>query len=80
MRDKKILPIIGFYCNLTIWKGYYDKKWFPYTMPISDIYGLRVAIDNILEEGIENVYNRHKQIALATRNALTKSWVKTLFK
>lgn len=69
-------PIIGFYCNLTIWKGYYDKKWFPYTMPISDIYGLRVAIDNILEEGIENVYNRHKQIALATRNALTNYGLK----
>ncbi len=69
-------PIVGFYCNLTIWKGYYDKKWFPYTMPISDIYGLRVAIDNILEEGIENVHNRHKNIAVATRNALTSYGLK----
>ncbi len=69
-------PIIGFYCNLTIWKGYYEKKWFPYTMPISDIYGLRVAVDNILEEGIYSVHNRHRQIALATRNALTNHGLK----
>lgn len=69
-------PIIGFYCNLTIWKGYYEKKWFPYTMPISDIYGLRVAVDNILEEGIDSVHNRHRQIALATRNALTNYGLK----
>lgn len=69
-------PIIGFYCNLTIWKGYYEKKWFPYTMPISDIYGLRVAVDNILEEGIDSVHNRHRQIALATRNALTNHGLK----
>lgn len=75
MRMRKT-PITGFYCNLTIWKGYYEKKWFPYTMPISDIYGFRAAIDNILEEGIENVHNRHKQIALATRNALTNHGLK----
>ena len=75
MRMRKT-PISGFYCNLTIWKGYYEKKWFPYTMPISDIFGLRVAIDNILEEGIDNVHNRHKQIALATRNALTNYGLK----
>ena len=75
IRERRI-PIIGFYCNLTIWKGYYEKKWFPYTMPISDIYGLRVAVDNILEEGIDSVHNRHRQIALATRNALTNHGLK----
>lgn len=75
MRERRT-SIIGFYCNLTIWKGYYEKKWFPYTMPISDIYGLRVAVDNILEEGIDSVHNRHRQIALATRNALTNHGLK----
>jgi aspartate aminotransferase-like enzyme len=69
-------PIMGFYCNLTIWKGYYEKKWFPYTMPISDIYGLRVAIDNIIEEGIDNVHKRHRNIAVATRSALTNYGLK----
>lgn len=62
--------IIGFYCNLSIWDNYYDKKSFPYTMPISDIIGLDKAIDNILEEGIQNVLGRHEKIAYATRNAI----------
>lgn len=63
-------PIVGFYCNLTIWRDYYEKKWFPYTMPISDIYGLRVATENILDEGLEKVHDRHRKIAYATRKAL----------
>lgn len=62
--------VAGFYCNLEIWENYYEEKWFPYTMPISDIIGLDVAIDNIIEEGIENVINRHEKIAKATRKSL----------
>lgn len=63
-------PVIGFYCNLSIWENYYKNKWFPYTMPISDIIGLDKALDNILEEGIENVIKRHEKIAYATREAI----------
>lgn len=62
--------IIGFYCNLSIWDNYYKDKHFPYTMPISDILSLRKAVDNIIEENIENVINRHAKIAEATRKAL----------
>ncbi|MDB9614968.1 alanine--glyoxylate aminotransferase family protein [Clostridioides difficile] len=62
--------VIGFYCNLNIWEGYYEKKYFPYTMPISDIMGLDKALDNILEEGIENVLNRHKKIAYSVRKSI----------
>lgn len=69
---KRKTPVAGFYCNLAIWENYYDNKWFPYTMPISDIMGLDKAIDNILEEGIENVINRHEKIAKATREAITE--------
>lgn len=69
MKERKT-PVAGFYCNLRILENYYDNKWFPYTMPISDIMGLDKAIDNILEEGIENVLNRHEKIANATRKAI----------
>jgi len=69
MKNRKT-SIIGFYCNLTIWENYYKDKWFPYTMPINDIMGLSKAIRNILEEGIDNVLNRHERIAVATRKAL----------
>jgi len=63
-------PITGFYCNLANWKGWYEKKWFPYTQPISDIYGLRAAIERILRE--RDTLNRHKKIAQAVRKALTE--------
>lgn len=69
MKNRKT-PIVGFYCNLTIWENYYKDKWFPYTMPISDIMGLSKAADNILEEGTQNVLNRHGRIADATRKAI----------
>lgn len=62
--------VIGFYCNLNIWEGYYEKKYFPYTMPISDIMGLDKALDNILEEGIENVLDRHEKIAYSVRKSI----------
>ncbi|MFW6377529.1 MAG: pyridoxal-phosphate-dependent aminotransferase family protein, partial [bacterium] len=43
-------PIAGFYANLANWKTWYEDKWFPYTQPISDIYGLSVAVDRWLAE------------------------------
>ena len=71
MKNRKV-PIAGFYLNLTIWQDYYKNKWFPYTMPINEIIGLDRAIDNILEEKIENVLARHQKIASATRKAFTE--------
>lgn len=70
MMENRKNPVVGFYCNLNIWKNYYKEKWFPYTMPISDIMALDRAIDNILEEGANNVVNRHNKIAKATREAV----------
>lgn len=64
-------PIRSFYCNLAIWKDWYQEKWFPYTQPISDIYGLDCAIDRLLEEG--NYIQRHKKIGEAVRKSLVKS-------
>lgn len=71
MKNRK-RPIIGFYLNLTIWENYYENKWFPYTMPINEIIGLNRAIDNILEERLENVLARHEKIANATRKAINE--------
>ena len=64
-------PVAGFYTNLMTFDSYYKDKWFPYTMPISDIYGLRTAIDNI--EADTNHLYRHKTIAAAVRKALVKA-------
>jgi len=61
-------PIASFYCNLAIWKDWYEKQWFPYTQPISDIYGLRVAVERWLEE--DNPIAKHAKIANAVRESL----------
>ena len=43
--------VIGFYCNLNIWEGYYEKKYFPYSVRKSiEEYGLEL----FLEEGYSN--------------------------
>lgn len=70
--ENRKTKVAGFYCDLNIWKNYYEEKWFPYTMPISDIIAFDRAIDNILEEGIENVVNRHQKIADAVRKAIAE--------
>ncbi|MBU3130019.1 pyridoxal-phosphate-dependent aminotransferase family protein [Clostridium tagluense] len=64
-------PIAAYYCNLLVWKDYYENKWFPYTPPISDIVGLRQAIDNILED--KGVIQRHNSIGKATRKAVMEA-------
>ncbi|MFZ5989520.1 MAG: pyridoxal-phosphate-dependent aminotransferase family protein [Bacillota bacterium] len=64
-------PITGYYSNLSHWKNWYEDKWFPYTQPISDIYGLREAVDRLLSEG--DSIKRHKVLSDAVRNALTSS-------
>lgn len=79
MENRK-MPIASFYCNLLIWKDYYKNKWFPYTQPISDIQGLRAAIDNILEEGAENMLLRHEKIAYGARKAILASGLKLYIK
>lgn len=68
MKNRKT-PIASFYANLTTFEGYYEKKWFPYSMPISDIYGLRQALENIKAD--EDFLARHERIAAKTREKLT---------
>ena len=63
--------IASFYANLLIFKNYYENKWFPYTMPISDIYGLRQALENIKED--KGMLKRHERIARKTREALVRA-------
>jgi aspartate aminotransferase-like enzyme len=70
MEERKT-PIASFYANLKAFAGYYEKKWFPYTMPISDIYGLRAAFDNIAEDA--GMLERHAKIGNACRKAVSEA-------
>ena len=73
MENRKT-PIASFYANILTFKNYYENKWFPYTMPISDINGLRVGLENYFED--TTIHERHAKIAAATRNALTAGGIK----
>jgi aspartate aminotransferase-like enzyme len=63
-------PIASYYMNLLSFKDSVAEQWFPYSMPASDILGLRCAVDNILEEGIIEFQGRHRRLANAVRNAV----------
>lgn len=70
MENRKT-PIAAFYANILTFKNYYKDKWFPYTMPVSDIMGLRAALDNAVAD--TDILARHAKIAAATREAVRKS-------
>jgi alanine-glyoxylate transaminase / serine-glyoxylate transaminase / serine-pyruvate transaminase len=47
--------------------------YFPYTPSLPLLYGLREALDMLLEEGLENVFARHHRLAEGVRAAV-KGW------
>ena len=67
MEERKT-PIASFYANILVFKDYYKNLWFPYTMPISDIYGLRTALENVKAD--PDRYERHKQMGELTRRTV----------
>lgn len=74
MLEERKTPVAGFYLNLGIWKGWYEKKWFPYSQPVSDIFALEEALKVILEEG--DYLNRHEVLSKAVRKAVTSAGLK----
>lgn len=63
-------PVPGYYTNLTLWKHWFENRYFPYTQPVSDLYGFDAAVDAVLEEGLEQFAARHKTIAEKVRTTL----------
>lgn len=68
-------PVKGFYANLAIYKDYREKG-FPYTMPISLINAVGVALDNAIAD--KDLFKRHERIAHATRETMKKAGLKLL--
>ena len=70
------------YKNSKLAKSYFDwgqmlennkNGFYPYTPAVNLLYGLNEAINMLLEEGLENVFARHKRHADATRLAV-EAW------
>jgi alanine-glyoxylate transaminase/serine-glyoxylate transaminase/serine-pyruvate transaminase len=47
--------------------------FFPYTPATNLLFGLRESLHMLMEEGLENVFSRHKRLGAATRLAV-KAW------
>lgn len=50
-----------------------DQGSFPYTPATNLLFGLREAINMLREEGLDNVFARHRRLGAATRQAV-KAW------
>jgi len=57
-------------------KGY-DNNAFPYTPPVGLMNGLKLALEMLEEEGLDNVIARHTRIATGVRHAV-QAWGLTL--
>jgi len=47
-----------------------DDGYFPYTPPLSLLFGLREALDMFAEEGLDQVYARHSRLGSGVRAAI----------
>ena len=64
-------PLRGSYLSILDWKTtWLEKRTFPYTPLVSEMYALESVLTQILEEGVERLVERHQQIAAACRTGI----------
>ena len=59
-----------FYFDLAAYKDYFDIGQPPWTPNLSAMYALDYALTRIIDEGVENVWQRHADIAQMTRDGI----------
>ncbi len=59
-----------FYWDFTAMKEFAEKGQTPFTPAITTIFALDKALDMILDEGIENVFARHRRVGEHTRSGV----------
>jgi len=71
--DHKKSPVKNSYLSITDYRDTWLKeKRFPFTPMVSDIYALNEAADELLEEGLESSFKRHRMVADACRDGAEK--------
>lgn len=66
------------YDALKPWQSAIEARYMPYTHNWQAMAGLRVALDSIRSEGLENACARHEQVAALCRRRLAEMGVKLL--
>ena len=59
-----------YYFDLQAAQRYLERGQTPWTPAVSALYGLSVALDKLLAEGMENGFERHGSIAQMTRDGI----------
>ena len=59
-----------FYWDFTRAKSYLERGQTPWTPAISIVFSLSVALEIMLEEGLENIITRHARVAKAARDGI----------
>jgi aspartate aminotransferase-like enzyme len=76
--EKKKIPIRASYLSLLDWKDtWLAQKRFPFTPFTSEVNALSAALDEIFEEGLENVLTRHMEVAQYCRKSLSRMGLRT---
>ncbi|OIJ15799.1 alanine--glyoxylate aminotransferase [Anaerobacillus arseniciselenatis] len=71
----------SWYLDLSMIQNYWnDERFYHHTAPITNVYSLREALRVIVEEGLENVFARHKQYGVALHAGLEAMGLKLLVK
>ena len=71
MEKAKTIKNRGYYFNLDVFAKYHAKNQTPTTPAISHIFALNKQLDRFFEEGLENRYKRHANMADYTRKWCT---------
>jgi len=69
----------GYYFDMKVLQKYHLKNNTPATPPIPQIFGLSKALDLIFEEGLENVWARHKEVSDFVKKRCTEGMGFELF-
>ncbi len=69
----------GYYFDMKLLEKYHLKNNTPATPPIPQIFALSKALDLIFEEGLENVWARHKRVSDFVKKRCTEDMGFTLF-
>jgi len=68
LKKAATVPARGYYFDFLEFKANHDKNMTPSTPSIPHIYGLQFKLNQMLAEGLDNRYARHRQMAQMVRD------------
>jgi len=69
--ERRATPLRESFLSILDWKTtWLEKRRFPYTPSVSEIYALESVLEQALREGLQSVVDRHQASARATRAAV----------